>query len=140
MHISPVYYNKEEKTMKKFTAIVLSVMIVLLLAACGSKPENKQEPQSGQTVPVADWENVGIQTPDIPIEAENTLLTREEAVNKALSAAGLTKEEVRELEAELDRERGGLYWKVEFKHGTLEYDYDIHAETGEVTRVEQERD
>ncbi len=74
-----------------------------------------------------------------PVEAEQRI-SRDEAINKALAKAGLKKSEVRELNAELDREHGGTYWEVEFESGNTEYSYDIDAATGDVIKAERERD
>ncbi len=67
-------------------------------------------------------------------------ITRDQAIEKALSNAGLKKENVRGLEAELDKEHGGTYWEVDFESGNMEYSYDINAETGEILKVEKEFD
>lgn len=75
-----------------------------------------------------------------PPAAEPKRLTREEALVIALAHAGLTEEQVRELEAELDREHGILVWEVDFELGNWEYEYEIHAQTGEILHSEKELD
>lgn len=72
--------------------------------------------------------------------AAEAKLTKDQAIEIALNAAGLKKTEVTDLEAELDKERSGLYWEVSFETKQKEYDYDIHAETGKVTKVETEKE
>lgn len=67
-------------------------------------------------------------------------ISRDKAVEIALNAAGLKKTEVKDLEAELDKERNGLYWEVSFETAQKEYDYEIHAYDGTVTRVETEKE
>ena len=42
------------------------------------------------------------------------------------------------IEAELDRERGYMYWEVDFNYQNQEYSYDVNAETGDITKVECE--
>jgi len=61
-----------------------------------------------------------------------TEITREEAINIALSSAGLTREQVRDLEVEKDYERGTLVYEVEFEHGRNEYSYEIRVSDGKV--------
>lgn len=73
------------------------------------------------------------------VQTEETI-SRDRAIELALTEAGFTKEEVRDLEAELDRERGGLVWEVDFESGKLEYSYDINATTEEIVKVERDRD
>ena len=63
---------------------------------------------------------------------EVTEITRKEAINIALSEAGLTREQVRDLEVEKDYERGTLVYEVEFEHGRNEYGYEIRVSDGKV--------
>ena len=47
---------------------------------------------------------------------------------------------IRDLDIEFDHERGVKVWEVDFDCGNLEYSYDIDAETGDIIKVERERD
>ena len=85
-------------------------------------PEKPQNPQPPATEPVS----AGI--------------TREEAKAIALAHAGLTADQVRGLKAEKDKEDGRLVYEVEFKQGRVEYEYEIHAETGAVLKWEKDLD
>ena len=67
------------------------------------------------------------------------IITREQAINSALQAAGVTRDSVFDLDAELDREREGLLWEVDFETREYEYSYDINAQTGAVVYVEKEK-
>ena len=58
----------------------------------------------------------------------------------ALSHAGLSAENVIELEAELDRIGGVVVYEVEFKSGGYDYDYYINAESGEIISSYKEHD
>ena len=135
--------------MKKLCSILAVICIVALLAGCSASDT------SGQTVP----RSTGDPTPTsgAPLTPDSTsaafspspttsqpttsqpAVTREQAIELALKAAGLTREQVYGLEAEPDRERGGIYWEVEFETREHEYSYDIHTETGEIVRTEKER-
>lgn len=75
-----------------------------------------------------------------PVQTPAQRLTREEAIAIALAHAGLTKEQVRDLDAELDKERGVLHYEVDFEAGGFEYEYEIHTETGKILKSEKERD
>ena len=99
--------------MKKMIAAVLLLTVIVSLSACGHV-------------------KAGAET--------ETLLTRDEAISLALADAQLTEEDVYDLDAELDRERGTPVWEVDFDTRELEYSYDIHAETGEILRSDRERD
>lgn len=58
----------------------------------------------------------------------------------ALKHAGLAESDVRNLEAELDREDGIIIYEVEFKYKGFEYEYEINATTGKIMDWEIEKD
>ncbi len=58
----------------------------------------------------------------------------------ALSHAGLTESQVRQLKAERDRDDGRLEYEIEFKSGGIEYEYTVDGVTGAVLEHEAERD
>jgi len=66
-------------------------------------------------------------------------LTKEEAISKALSHAGLKKSQVSKLKAELDRDDGVTLYEVEFETADYEYDYEIHATSGKILKSEKDR-
>ena len=72
-----------------------------------------------------------------PASAE---LTREQAIEIALSDAGLTREQIRELEVERDYERGTLVYEIDFEHGRKEYSYDIRISDGKILTRDVEID
>lgn len=59
--------------------------------------------------------------------ASVSYLSRVKAIEIALKKAGFKQSEVHDLDAELDRENGGVYWEVEFEVKGREYDYKIEA-------------
>lgn len=67
-------------------------------------------------------------------------LTAEEAEAIALKDAGLTREQASRLYTEYDVDHGIPEYDVEFHAGGWEYDYEIHAETGEILFKDIERD
>ncbi len=62
------------------------------------------------------------------------------AESVALSHAGLQKNQVREFECKLDKERGVIVYEVEFSYGGYEYEYEIDAYSGGILNVVKERD
>lgn len=60
------------------------------------------------------------------------LISKEQAIAIALEHAGFTEDQVRELRAEYDVDHGVKLYEVDFKNENWEYEYDIHAETGEI--------
>ncbi len=59
-------------------------------------------------------------------------LSLEEAQNIALKHAGFDADQVLALHTEYEIEHGVPLYDVEFRNGHWEYDYEIHAETGEI--------
>ena len=147
--------------MKKLSAVILSLLLILAFAACNPQPQSSDVGQNGNSAEggassVGKVENqpsgsdalgsVSSQ-PDSALSAESSnpasgekRLSRDEAIEKALAKAGVKRADVRDLEAELDRDRGGIYWEVSFEYGKNEYEYDINASSGEIVKVERERD
>ena len=75
------------------------------------------------------------QTPE-----EVKTITAEDAKAIALKHAGLTADQVKGLRAGFDRDDGRPEYEVEFRSGDWEYDYTIHAETGEILKHDKEYD
>lgn len=69
--------------------------------------------------------------PDADASAAETVIGQETAIQVALDHAGLTQEQV-------DRVRTELKYKIEFRHGGLEYEYTIDPFTGDI--LEADRD
>lgn len=59
-------------------------------------------------------------------------LTLEEAKSIALKHAGFTADQVTALRTEYEIEHSIPKYDVEFHRGSWEYDYEIHADTGEI--------
>ena len=78
-----------------------------------------------------------IPAPQTP-ESEN--LTADAAEEIALSHAGLSRTAVRGLRTELDREDGRPVYEIEFRDGAVEYEYEIHAQTGVVLDWDRDYD
>ena len=59
-------------------------------------------------------------------------VSREQAIDAALGHAGLTADQVYDLEAERDRDDGREEYEVSFKAGGYEYEYTIDAASGAI--------
>ncbi len=68
----------------------------------------------------------------------DNIITKEEAKAAALNHAGLNASDVKRIEIELDRERNGLVYEIDFDAGKYEYEYEINAENGKVIRSAKE--
>ncbi len=148
--------------MKKTTILILVLTLLITLSACGTqtgegmnnKTDTAQRPSDDtaltttQNVPSADsktTENESTQTNETSGQTDGTNngesehISRESTIDIALQAAGLTRDSVYDLDAELEREPYGTYWEVDFETREREYSYHIDAITGAVINEESER-
>lgn len=88
-----------------------------------------QKPAATQPAPVQ---------PEAKPEAAQETISRSKAQELALKHAGVTN--ARDLDAELDREKGQLIWEVDFEAGGYDYEYELDAYTGKILRSHKERD
>ena len=65
-------------------------------------------------------------------------LSEDEALSIALDHAGFTEAEVTGLRIRLDTDDRTPDYEIEFRRGRLEYEYEIHAETGAI--LDRDRD
>lgn len=77
-------------------------------------------------------------TTDPPPVQEPAQLTAEEAKAIALSHAGFSADQVTWLRSEYEIDDGIPEFEVEFHSGDTEYDYTIHAESGEIRRWDKD--
>lgn len=64
----------------------------------------------------------------------------EQAKAIALSHAGCTSQEVQFSKAKFEKEHGSIFYEIEFYKDGMEYEYTIHAVTGEILEFETEMD
>ncbi len=137
--------------MKTILTLVLTLALVVVVSACTDNKGGTTEPApetttSGTTLAATNSSDVATTTTTRPTtttttrptESTSSTITADRALALALTHAGVAKADARDVETELDRERGTLVWEVSFEAGGYEYDYDINAATGEVLLVEKE--
>ena len=76
----------------------------------------------------------------VPSQPAENRLTSEEARDIALRHAGLTADNVKGLRVEFDYDDGRPEFEVDFRSNGYEYDYEIHAETGDIITWDKEWD
>ena len=97
-------------------------------------------PYGRKGIIMADNEKLTLEDADLE-KVTGGMLTREEALAKALEHAELEKDQVEYVKkVELDYEHGKKVFEVEFFHNGFEYEYDIDAQTGRILKYERERD
>ena len=72
--------------------------------------------------------------------ASAAYISKEEAKAAALTHAGLSADAIRDLEIELDTEKGTAVYEVDFESAGIEYSYKIDAVSGAVLRSEKDTD
>ena len=133
--------------MKNLFALLLTAVLLFSLSACdnyaGEADKNSTPaPQSTPSDIQTDNINPSAPTPSSPSKppVSEAKITRDRAIEIALEKAKLQKADIRDLEAELDYEKGVLVWEVDFDYQNLDYSYDINADTGAVILEEIEKD
>lgn len=142
--------------MKRIAALFLVLISVLALSACAKTTGELANAQrrmeefsagtrndSDTTVSTSGTQGMNTESQQVTegtsASEETSLISRERAVEIALENAGLAKDGVFDLDAELDKERRGTFWEVDFETREFEYSYEINAETGKVVHQEKER-
>jgi len=72
--------------------------------------------------------------------AQPDRISRDEAKAKAITHAKIGNGKIRDLDIELEKERGVTFYEISFDVGNLEYEYAIEAYTGEILYNKTERD
>ncbi len=131
------------------TALVIAMLLMLALTACDvtSGAEFKKEStkisvsrlsslQAGS--PESDAPTADESQTDGAASSQPPVDMNEDAAREiALAHAGVSAADVPRIKVELDREKGIFVYEVEFRAGADEYEYDIHAESGEILRAEK---
>lgn len=140
--------------MKKLIIIISAIVTAIVFVSCSLNSHNDLQDTTAEQIkesiytddstekssPATDAAtdaDTGAYT-DAATPDTSAVISRENAIDAALKAAGLTREAVYDLEAELDREKGVLLWEVDFDTREYEYSYHIDAETGAVIRQEKD--
>lgn len=120
--------------MRTITAIVITA--VLLLTPWGQQETTLTD---NSVATVQDQAALSPEIDSPPQEtAANTPITRQEALTVALAHGGVTEDQIRDLEADLDWEQGKRIWEVDFEYQGTEYEYDIDAYTGAILKSRTE--
>ena len=80
------------------------------------------------------------QPPAAPAPADpEELISPEESLEIALAKAGFTADQVSRLRTEFEYDDRIPQYEVSFREGRWEYEFQIHAETGEILSWEKDR-
>lgn len=73
------------------------------------------------------------------LSAQTAALTEDDAKAIAIEHAGLVGQQVSRLHAKYEIDDGVPQYDVEFRHNGIEYNYEIHADTGKILSFEKDR-
>ena len=128
------------KNSRIISTLALTVFLFTLLAGCAdgassapTLPAVTAEPQSQQAAVITEATQ-----PPAAVQATAPALTEAEARAIALEHAGLTEEQVTWLRTQYEIDDGVPQYEVEFHQDRWEYDYEIHAETGQILSFEKD--
>ena len=130
--------------MKKLLALLLVTVLLFALSACDNNAgaADKNSTPAPQSTPSDTQTDNNTPTPTTPSKpnVNDAKITRDKAIEIALEKAKLKKADIRDLEAELDYEKGVLVWEVDFDYQNFDYSYDINADSGAIVLEEIEKD
>lgn len=133
-------------TLKKVTLLgILTLSSVVVLAACGSKNQASVQETTAATATQSQAktsqetsESTSQATTSEQNNAYSPSISQERAVEIAISSAGLTPDQVKDVTAEADFDDMPYNYEIEFVKDTTEYSYTIDADSGNVLKYEQE--
>lgn len=121
--------------MKKLLTLCVTSVLILALCACVKNPITPWQNQNNNHSHADPNPSAPTQQPD-----QTTKISRDKALEIALNTAGINQADIRDLDIELDTERGILVWEIDFEHKDLEYSYDVNAVDGTITKAKRELD
>lgn len=133
--------------MKKKNVIAIAILTMITMFNLGFwlamqpmlKSTNTEQSNSINT-PNNGQEQV-TNTPNInSVSNETTGVTLEKAKQIALKHAELTASQVVFTKAKLETDDGVRMYEIDFSHNSWEYEYEIHAGTGAVLKVDKDED
>lgn len=132
--------------MKYFALLMMAVLAVSFLTACGSSgtagaleraEEAVEQKLDAAENAVEDAVRDAVQ-PETSVAIPETRLTAEEAQEIALNHAGFAADTVTHLRVEFEYDDGIAQYDISFRDGRWEYEYEIHADDGTILSFEKD--
>ena len=123
------------RILSQLISLILLVLVIALAAGCSTlyKAEQAADQIEDQVEQKVDQAEAAVENKVTPSVVQNAAaLTQTEAEEIALLQAGFKADQVTGLHTEFDVDDGIPEYEVEFFQDGWEYDYTIHADTGEV--------
>ncbi|OOO00687.1 MAG: hypothetical protein ATN35_06070 [Epulopiscium sp. Nele67-Bin004] len=126
---------------KGMVLTILGLTLVGVTTQTSALPKEQSVEKSIETATTKSVETAPTQKSEKGEKTSNeNYITKDEAKTIAFAYAGTTDANIRELEIELDHDKGRVIYEVEWKVGNKEYKCDIDAITGEVLDFEVDND
>ena len=124
---------------KRFLSLLLVTALVSMTATGCRMGEAMQSAGKAAEQGAEEVGDALTQSMETTSSSANPALTPEEAKQIVLKHAGLTEDQVVGLHAQYEIEHGTPIYDVEFYHSAWEYDYEIHADTGEILSFSKDK-
>lgn len=123
------------RVMSQLAALVLLVLVLALAGGCSLNAAEEKVDQVEDRV-----ENTLEDQATPPMNQDAAALTQEEAQEIALTHAGFTADQVTGLHVRFEVDDGVPEYEVDFVQDGWEYDYTIHADTGDILEYDKDND
>lgn len=127
--------REKKKTEDNYNTLIpiLIVIIILLLAVIVVLGIQKDKDKTSKYTFIQDT-NTTTNT------NENQYISKEQALQIALDNIGLKQSDIYDLSIERDYKYGETVYEIDFDYQQYEYEFYIHAKTGEIIHSFKERD
>ena len=137
--------EKNEKVVLVLLVIIIILLAVILGIVIFKKNNNVVNTNDSDYKVNVDDNDDGIKVTDDIMDNQtttdnNNYIGRDNAISIALKDLKLTKNDVYDLECELDKEFNQTVYEVTFNYKNLEYEYYINAESGKIIHSFKELD
>ena len=121
----------------KRTAITILTVFCMLFGFTGCMPD-KGTTQNKESA-LASQGSTSEGKTEMISGTSSALISADDAKSIAFMNAGVNESNVYDLELEFDEDDGVQSYAIEFKSAGTEYEYDIHAVSGDILKSEKEK-
>ncbi len=127
------------RILSQLISLILLVLVITLAAGCSTlyKAEQAADRIEDQVEQKADQVEEQMEQAVTP-SGNTAALTEQQVQEIALNHAGFTVDQVTNLRIHYDVDDGRPEYEVDFVQGDLEYDYTIHAESGDILEFDKD--
>ena len=130
----------------RMLTLLLVCALLLAMTGCSAAGAEQTLERAGSRVEngldaVEDTvENAVRRSVDPAPASDDSTVTKAQAENIALNHAGFTADQVQRLHTEYEIDNGVPQYDVEFHKDGVEYEFEIHAQTGEILSYDRDQE